>query len=546
MPELPPSSDIELKRKTLDLLRQKKLLQADRAIEDFKPSIVQASFLLSKKKIRFLSGANRSGKSEVGAVDIEVRSTGVIPDAIREDFDKSLIRIGEYWVSSLDFPSSRDITQKKIAKFLPKRMDGGFTKEFKIHRLLNGSEIGFKSADSGREKYQGTSKLGVWQDEEHPEDVYLESFMRTTDCSGYLTITFSPIKGLTWAYQKLYKRAGRYIHSTNIHGIPEEVGIVHTPEEIKLLKERKLVVSTNNQDGSDPDIDVFIMSIYDNQHLPDAEIQRAERMYANDPAQYNARILGKFTKLTGKNVFPIEPLLKLQSRAMHFGTRGEVVDGQFRSDVRGRLTLFRDKKDIGQGYYVIGGDIAEGLEHGDYTSFQVLDHRTLEQVAKWRGHCAPEEAARIMVELGKFFNYAYIAPERNFHGFGVVARIKDHFKYPRLFSDYDDKTLINKGGSLGLKKYGWETNSHSKAIMIQDLSAYLRDGHIKINDTATIEELITYVYDNNGKTGALGGCYDDDVMALAIALQVALSRGVPRSRNEDFEYVPKISLITGY
>lgn len=535
----------EKKKKILELLRQKEALRKDRAIEDFNPSLVQKAFLLSNKKVRFLSGANRSGKSEVGAVDVISRATGVLPDAIREDFNQSLIRPGEYWVSSLDFPSSRDITQKKIAKFLPKRLDAGFNKEFKLQRTLTGSEVGFKSADSGRDKYQGTSKLGVWQDEEHPEDVYMESFMRTTDCSGFLSITFSPIKGLTWAYQKLYKRAGRYISSTNIHGIPEEVGMVHTAEEIKLLKQRKLVINVNQDSAGDPDIDVFVMSIYDNPFLPDAEIQRAERIYANEPTQYNARILGRFTKLTGKNVFPIEPLLKMQSRLNSTCSRGEVVDGQFRLDTGGCLSLFRDKKEIGRGYYVIGGDIAEGLDHGDYTCFQVLDHRTLEQVAIWHGHVPPDEAGRILVELGKFFNMAYIAPERNFHGFGVVNRIRDHFKYPRLFSDYDDSKAVSTG-KLGEKKYGWQTDVRSKEILVQDLSSHLRDYHIKINDPGTLDELTTFVYDSGGRANALGGCYDDRVMALGIALQVALRKPIPRIERDEFESQPKVSSITGY
>jgi hypothetical protein len=159
----------------------------------------------------------------------------------------------------------------------------------------------------------------------------------------------------------------------------------------------------------------------------------------------------------------------------------------------------------------------------------VLSKKSAEQVAIWHGKTSPEEFASILVNMGKFFRNADLAPERNFHGFAVVTRIREHLKYPNLFSEYDATNLVKtSSGTNTVKRYGWDTNAKTKPLMIQELGAFLREGHLRLNDTATIDELITYVYDRDGKTEAMNGCFDDRVMSLAIALQVFLKRRIIR------------------
>lgn len=536
----------------IKLLEQKQLSEADKMLLKFDPSLIQAEVLCSKAKIRIILGSNRSGKSEVGGVDTLVRSTGIVPLAIADRYPMDMIKLegnvsGQFYLASaLDFPSSRNISQAKIEKFCPKSIYQGFNKEDRKLFLKSNNTILFKSQESGREKYQGISCWDIWLDEEHKEDVYDECYMRTTDCSGNIKFTFTPVEGLTWSYQKLYKKAKYYIQTINIHGIDEEVGKIHKPEEIPLLKERKLVIIPNTSEEADDDIVVFQMSIYDNKHLPDAEIWRAEKKYASDPASYNARILGRFTKLTGKNVFDIESLLKAQSHCPSTFQRGEIVQGQFKSSVKGRLVIFTKDLKKERGCYIIGADVAEGGENGDYSCIQVLDRRTCEQVAVWHGHCSPDQFASILYDIGRFFNYAYLAPERNFHGYGVVSTLRDK-KYLRLYYDRDKAAEVLKNQHTGHKTYGWETNGRTKPIMVQTLANYIRNKHIKINDIQTIDELITFVYDKDGHTNAMGGCFDDRVMALAIALQLYESTPIYSIEANPAQIKPtNINKITGY
>lgn len=545
---LTPEQKIEL----LKLLEAKKRLEGDKMLLNFDPSLIQTEFICSKAKICLLIGANRSGKSEVGAVKQLICTTGVIPELLKDRFPKELIRENTaaegrvYWVSSLDFPSSRDITQAKVTKFCPKRVYQGFNKEDKKLFLTTGNIVGFKSADSGRDKYQGVSCPRIWMDEEHPEDIYDECYMRTTDCAGAIDLTFTPVEGLTWAYQKLYKKAKYFFRTVNKHDIVEEVGTVHTVDQIPLLKDRKLLCIPNSAEDTDEDIIVFEMSIYDNKHLPDAEIYRAEKKYRDDPAAYNARILGRFTKLTGRNVFHIENLMKMQSNFPSTFHKGDIVNGQFKPSTKGNLVIFTKDLKKANGCYVIGADVAEGLEEGDYSCAQVLDRRTCEQVAIWHGHCSPEEFASILYNMGKFYNNAFIAPERNFHGYGVVNSLREK-KYLRLYYDKDRAAEVIHNSPTGKKTYGWETNARTKPIMIQTLSSFIRDKHIRLNDMHTVDELISYVYNKDGQTGAMGGCFDDRVIALAIALQLYENTPIVGPLvNDTIHHSKPNNSITGY
>jgi len=536
----------EEKRNLLKTLKAKAKIQKER-IRTFVGTVIQVAILLSRAKIRIVTGGNRSGKSECGAEDTGIKSTHVIPDSLINQYPTDLLKIGRLWCSSLDYAASRDIIKEKLDKILPKRLIRTYKLDDKIYYFNDERiEIGLKSCDSGRKKYQGTSRIQVWMDEEHPQDIYDEIYERTTDCSGQIIFTFTPVEGLTWSYTKLYQKAKRIYFTTNKHGIKEEVGIIHTIEELKLLQDRKLECRENTDGEADPNIEVFIMSKYDNPYLPIQEIQNSERKYKDNPPEYNARILGRFSKITNRCVFSTERLLIMQGKCKSKFKRGDIEQKQFKLSKTGNLVTFKDKKPVGEGHYIIGADVAEGLETGDYSVAQILDHKTCEQVAIWRGHVSPDKFASILIELGRYYNNAWLAPERNFHGFGVVNRIRDQ-KYNRLYSEYDiPQETIKQGGATGVKKYGWDTTAKTRPILVQDLSTFISEGHVIINDPNTIDELFTFVYDKDGYTGALRGCFDDRVMGLGIAIQVFRRKSIPVIQNKTPSQPLKIDPITGY
>ena len=242
-----------------ELLRRRK----DDALASFKPHKKQAEFIdtiLSRKKKRgFFLAANRAGKSDAGAYVVAhvvrygwpgTETTYYSPTATITDHAVSV------WASSLDWPSSRDIVQPKLfnngygvsgrghAPFIPDREISNWSPSQQILKLKSGSIVGFKSNDSGREKFQGTGKDLIWFDEEHDKDVYDEATIRVEagrSLSVIVTCTLLPPEGVpggvTWTYNDIILpwKAGKLpdilLVSASIYDNP-----FIAPDEIRFLE----------------------------------------------------------------------------------------------------------------------------------------------------------------------------------------------------------------------------------------------------------------------------------------------------------------------
>lgn len=59
------------------------------------------------------------------------------------------------------------------------------------------STLLLKAYEQGREKWQANTVDYVWDDEEPPEDVYIEGITRTNATGGSIAVTFTPLKGMS-------------------------------------------------------------------------------------------------------------------------------------------------------------------------------------------------------------------------------------------------------------------------------------------------------------------------------------------------------------
>ncbi len=166
--------------------------------------------------------------------------------------------------------------------------------------------------------------------------------------------------------------------------------------------------------------------------------------------------------------------------------------------------------------YAIGGDVAEGLENRDRSSFDVVKKSTGEQVAHWFGYLDAELFAQLLAHVGKWYNTAFIGPERNNHGHAVIQKLREVYPHRSIYSeqyldrDHDDET----------PKLGWLTTAQSKPVIIEGLKSLLRENASGVRWIGTINELNTYVYDARGRMNAQTGCFDDQVMSYAIAQEM--------------------------
>lgn len=167
--------------------------------------------------------------------------------------------------------------------------------------------------------------------------------------------------------------------------------------------------------------------------------------------------------------------------------------------------------------YAVAGDPAEGLEDGDNSALSVLS-KSFEQVAAYAGKLDPDLFGKLMVEVGKYFNNAILAPESNNHGYAVLQSIKNE-KYLRVFRRETKEEL----GRDITEKLGWQNNVKTKMEMLDELKQCFREDILEINDEATLREMMTVVIEEDGNIIVNG---KDRVVALGISIQAIKQAGL--------------------
>jgi hypothetical protein len=117
--------------------------------------------------------------------------------------------------------------------------------------------------------------------------------------------------------------------------------------------------------------------------------------------------------------------------------------------------------------------------------------------------------------LGQKYESALVAVERNNHGYGVLAHLRD-LGYENIF--------LQNG------QEGWLTSAVSRPAMIENLAGVLMAQPDLFHSPRLMGEFRTFVRHADGNASAAEGAHDDCVMAMAIALAV---------RREDAGRVPK-------
>lgn len=183
--------------------------------------------------------------------------------------------------------------------------------------------------------------------------------------------------------------------------------------------------------------------------------------------------------------------------------------------------------------YAMGGDVAEGLEHGDRSSLDVVAKSDGRQVAHWFGHLDTKRFARLMAHIGTWYNMAYIGPERNNHGHAVLQELVEIYPVSRIYhEEHIDREDIDEE----TQKVGWHTSAQSKPLLtggFEDLLANDTDG---LRWRGTVAELNIFVYDKKGRMGAQAGGFDDQVMSYLIAQEMRAR--MPKRRIIDDSIAP--------
>jgi len=249
--------------------------------------------------------------------------------------------------------------------------------------------------------------------------------------------------------------------------------------------------------------------------------------------EYPATDLEAFLS-SSDNVFDLYLLDRLMKIAPLPKARYDIqlVTGNIIANPIGQFKVWEEPK-AGE-KYVIGVDVAEGLEHGDYSCIDVSSVRFGKQVAQWHGHIDPDQLAFVSACIGMRYNKAYIVVERNNHGLTTIDSLLK-LNYSHLYAE----TIIEPP-HRPRKRFGWLTTKKSKPMLIDNLISELRDGIHGIMCRETFEEMMTFKRYEDGEMGAEVKKYDDRVISIAIAKYIAsreASKFAPRS-NMSYNKTP--------
>jgi len=174
------------------------------------------------------------------------------------------------------------------------------------------------------------------------------------------------------------------------------------------------------------------------------------------------------------------------------------------------------KYSLSEHNYIISADVARG-DAGDYSTFQVFDINTSEQVAEYKGKIPPDQLAILLAEAGKRYSNALICPENNTYGYATIMKLNE-LGYPNLyFKNEKDKYASIYSGKSDISKIGFQTNAQSRGKILTKLEQVIRTNSVTFYSSRFHAELKTFVWKGK-KAQAQKGKNDDLVIASAIGV----------------------------
>lgn len=272
-----------------------------------------------------------------------------------------------------------------------------------------------------------------------------------------------------------------------------------------------------------PENSMILHTTYkDNKFLQEEDRKLLESYKDIDPYYYIVYCLGSWG-VPGKTIFNAQ---KVSERLSQIRDKKPLKQGFFVYEYKNEKIVDSSIKwiDAEDGYikiyedakpnypYVIGGDTAG--DGSDRFIGQVIDNTTGKQVAILRHEFDEDLYAKQMYCLGEYYNTALIGIETNNSTYPVqeLQRLGYYRQYKREVED----TITNQVQ----EKFGFKTTLVTRPIIIAELVTIVREQTELFNDITTLEEMLTFVRSEKGRSEAKAGAHDDCVMAMAITYYI--------------------------
>ncbi|QPG54470.1 DNA packaging protein [Heyndrickxia coagulans] len=166
--------------------------------------------------------------------------------------------------------------------------------------------------------------------------------------------------------------------------------------------------------------------------------------------------------------------------------------------------------------YYGGVDTSSGGGN-DYSTISIFNEDGQQVLSFYNNHVTVWDFAEIVDCLGRLYNYAFLAVERNSFGTPILERLRKQYNYLNL---YKQKLFDERTGKKKIK-LGFQTTNATKVIMIQDLKESFEKGLINVECKETLQQMQLFVEKVNGSMGNKSGedNHDDLVISTALAVQ---------------------------
>jgi hypothetical protein len=238
------------------------------------------------------------------------------------------------------------------------------------------------------------------------------------------------------------------------------------------------------------------------------------RRRINNPLRF-AQEYGLEFLSSGRPVFAPDLIRKLRKGILKVGDKVKDEEGNETIVTKNDEGLIMYQPPRPGRTYVAGADVAEGVMGGDYSTCVIWDRETGEEVAFYKGYQPPDRFGAALNKFGRLYNDALMVVEINNHGLTTVTALKNLI-YPRMF--FRPSTFDAMGSSWS-DRLGWKTTKVTRPLMIDDLREALQEGSIKIHSEATLDEMLTFVFDDGGNMVSQSSFHDDCIFASAIGFQ---------------------------
>jgi hypothetical protein len=256
----------------------------------FKPNDIVKRYIHSTAPTRAIFSGNQAGKTAGGAYDIALRLTGLHPVAFRNKIEKPIRCVSK--VKPKQEGDEENQQYVELKHLIPKSL-------IKQDVTARSSIMTIRDPGAGRDKktefmartqdidaFMSVQRASLYQDEEIDKVKWDENQMRLLRDGGDATITLTPVRGLDWTFDHIWRRADKVFRSKAI------------ADKFRLPQIEKKKTCNG--------IEAFCMATDDN---PVMDPQTIERIFEGivDPDELAMRRYGVFRQVSGRIYKLFEP-----------------------------------------------------------------------------------------------------------------------------------------------------------------------------------------------------------------------------------------------